>query len=135
MTDANRDATVAAFAAEMLRGGTHPIVAFVALYAMQLAGDVQAVEVHGTHGSISSLVHAPNAYLFRQMFGSVIRDAKDFLLIEITPAQEDFGKLLGSGGEIIDQIRTMAQRMAKAQGIHVEIKIREVRPQKHGNRR
>ena len=113
MTDPAKDATVAAFTADMLRAGTHPIVAFVALYAMQLAGDVQAVEVKGT----------------------LVGDARDFLLIEITPAQDDFGKLLGKGGEIIDQIRSMAQRMAKAQGIHVEIKIREVRPQKHGNRR
>ena len=77
MTDDEKKdaAVVAGFAAEMLQAGTHPIVAFVALYVMSLAADVGAVEVTG----------------------QIIGADQDRLYIEITPAQADFGKVLGKG--------------------------------------
>ena len=110
MTDAEKKdaAVVARFAAEMLDAGTHPIIAFVALYVMSLAEDAEMVEVSG------------------EMVG---RD-KDRLLIEIRPAPGDLPRLLGKGAEIIEEVRGMAQRMARAYGIYVDIRLRE-----SGNRR
>ena len=110
MTDAEKKdaAVVAGFAAEMLDAGTHPIIAFVALYVMSLAEDAQAVEVTG----------------------ELVGQDKDRLLIEITPAPGDLPKLLGKRAEIIEDVRGMAQRMARAYGIYVDIRLRE-----SGNRR
>ena len=66
---------------------------------------------------VTSLVDYPEQVTIRET------DERDVVMLEISVASSDMGRVIGKGGKVINSIRTLVQVLAAKQGKRISLEV------------